>query len=87
MAGAAAAAAADEMDDLNAVAFGKEGARPVGAPHHFAIEFNGEPFGGERKLFDELIEGRALWHFDRFAVDLDLQAVCSPLRGLFDYAW
>ena len=46
-------AAADEVDDLDAVAIGELGGGPVGAADYVAVEFDGDALGRERELFDE----------------------------------
>ncbi len=66
------------MDYLDAVAFVERRARPVGAAHHFAVEFDGEPFRRKCELLDERRERRPVRHFDRFVVDPDLQACGNP---------
>ena len=52
--GRVAASAPDKMDDFNLIAFAQLGFRPRGATHDFAVMFDGEPLGRERKLADEI---------------------------------
>lgn len=65
--------ASDEVDNLDAVAFVESGLRPVGAANDVAIVFDGETFGCERELFDEIVERRARLNFAAFPVDFDTQ--------------
>ena len=74
-----AASAADEMDDLNSVAFAHLCLRPRGAAHDFAIEFDGDAFGRERELPYEFAERERVRQFANFPVDLNAQK--SPLQG------
>ncbi|MDT5159673.1 MAG: hypothetical protein QOC99_1839 [Acidobacteriota bacterium] len=62
------------MHDLNAVAIGESDARPVCAPHYFAIVLDGEALGCERELFDESEESRPFLEVLLLAVEPDLQA-------------
>ncbi len=69
--------AADEMDNLDAVAFGEFGVGPIGAADNLAITLDGEARGRERKLVDKFAERRALLHFAALAVDFDAQTVSN----------
>lgn len=63
------------MNYLDAVAFAQRDLRPIGAPHHFAVEFDGETFGRKIELSDESFETYRLRHLARFAVDFNMQFV------------
>ena len=67
-------AAADEVDDLDAVAFRESGGGPVGSSDDVAVEFDGEALGRERQLFDEGEQGCPLGQLLRLTVQLYAQA-------------
>ena len=69
------------MDDLNLIAFAQLRLRPRGATHDLAIVFDGEPFGHERKLADEIGERKFLRQLVKFPVDLNAQIVSSSIAG------
>ena len=71
-------AAADEVDDLDAVAFAERRALPVGAAEDFAVEFDGEALGFERELFDETFDGQPSAGRVLFPVDDDAQILDVP---------
>jgi hypothetical protein len=73
--------AADEVDDLDAVAFAERDLRPLGAADDIAIQFDGETVGRERELFDETLKRRPLFNLFRLAVEFDPH-VSSPLPCL-----
>lgn len=77
---------ADEVNDLKAVAVVDDGLRPVGAADDPSIEFDGEAFGRERQMADELGESDGVWNVARFAVDLYEQVFRSRTSGLMDDA-
>lgn len=47
---------ADEMHNLDAVAFVEGGCLPVSPSDDLAIEFDGEAFGREFEMFDEFFQ-------------------------------
>jgi hypothetical protein len=73
--------AADEVDDLDAVAFAERDLRPLGAADDIAVQLDGETVWRERELFDETRERRPLFNPFRLAVEFDLH-VSSTLPGL-----
>ena len=74
-------AAADEVYDLDAVAFVERDARPFGAAYDFAVQLDGDALGREREAHDEFGERRALFRLFLFAVDSYLQALPLPTGG------
>ena len=66
--------AANEMNDLDAVALREFDAGPFVAADHLEVEFDGEPFGREREMFDEREQSRPFVKVFRLAVEFDLQA-------------
>ena len=74
-----AAAATDEMDDLDLVAFLHYRLSPACASHDLAVEFDGEAFGRESKLTDERVEREFVRQLANFPVDLNAQNI--PLQG------
>jgi hypothetical protein len=69
------------MNYLKVVAFGELCAGPVCAAHDFAVEFDGETFGGEREMLYEVAERQAIGYVACLAVDDDVQVSFSlPLR-------
>jgi len=44
------------MDNLDPVAFVENALRPIRAPDHFPVEFDGKAFGREAQMFDELYQ-------------------------------
>jgi hypothetical protein len=66
-------AAADEVDDLDAVAFFEQGRRPIRAADDLLIALDGEPLGPEPQQADKGLQRRALRDFPFFAVDLNPQ--------------
>jgi len=73
--------AAEEVDNLDAVAFVEIGLRPVGAADDLAIAFDGEAFADERELPDQIVERRSRLHFAAFPVDFDAQGFLLGLRS------
>src|SRR5215208_6355738 len=74
-------AAADEVDDLDAVAVGEGCGGPVGAADDVAVEFDGDAPGRERELFDEGEQRRPFGQFLRLAVQLYAQAPPLSVTG------
>lgn len=74
-------AAADEMNDLDGVAFGQSGLLPVGAADYFPVTFDGETFWNERELPDEVGERRIRPDLAALSVDFDAQGIYQPLSG------
>jgi hypothetical protein len=69
------------MNDLDAVAFGQGGVRPVGAAHDLAVQFDGQALGREGQMIKELAEGHLLRHFTLLSVDRNAQALKTPFNS------
>ncbi len=74
----AGAPAADEVDDLDPVAFIEHRRVPFPTTDHLAVDFDGDPFGSERELLDECRDGRAFMREVLFTVDDNLQRTLPP---------
>ena len=61
------------MNDLDAVAFGEHGLRPVGAPDDAAVVFDGEAFARQFQVLDEFAEVDLLRHLAGFAINVNPQ--------------
>ena len=74
------APAADEMDYLQAVAFGKLGLWPLLARDDVVVKFDGDSIGFHSHVFDERREGQGRVKIAGFTIDFDFH--CSSHSSL-----
>jgi hypothetical protein len=70
--------AADEVHNLDSIAFIQNRLRPFATASHISIQLNGDTHGRQRQFTNQIFQARAVWHFLIFSVYLNAQ---DCLRG------